>query len=138
MREELETFLAQVEAYAGSSLPQFVKDEVDAFLECGNLTRGFLRLRCTGCAHKESCSPASGTGFVRRAAHGGDGTSLGAYRSPVTLHGRPAPDAVDPEVSGQRPFVDVGMRSEAAVQTRTLGTATEAARDNPTRQPVRR
>ena len=32
-------------------LPQFVKDEFDAFLECGILAHGFLRLRCGDCGH---------------------------------------------------------------------------------------
>ena len=39
------------EAEAGAGLPQFVKDEFDAFLECGILDRGFLRLRCGDCGH---------------------------------------------------------------------------------------
>ena len=33
VQEHLESFLAQVEAQTGASLPQFVKDEFDAFLE---------------------------------------------------------------------------------------------------------
>jgi F420-dependent methylenetetrahydromethanopterin dehydrogenase len=45
VQENLETFLAQVEAEGAASLPQFVKDEFDAFLECGILAHGFLRLR---------------------------------------------------------------------------------------------
>jgi glycine/D-amino acid oxidase-like deaminating enzyme len=32
-------------------LPRFVKDEFDAFLECGILAHGFLRLRCGECGH---------------------------------------------------------------------------------------
>lgn len=28
-----------------------IKDEFDAFLDCGSLTRGFLRLRCGECGH---------------------------------------------------------------------------------------
>ncbi len=52
VREHLETFLAQVEAGGTASLPQFVKDEFDAFLECGILAHGFLRLRCAGCGHE--------------------------------------------------------------------------------------
>jgi hypothetical protein len=36
VQEYLETFLAHVEAETGASLPGFVKDEFDAFLECGN------------------------------------------------------------------------------------------------------
>ncbi len=34
-------------------LPEFVKDEFDAFLECGILAHGFLRLRCAGCADEK-------------------------------------------------------------------------------------
>jgi hypothetical protein len=49
----LETFLAQVEAEGVASLPQFVKDEFDAFLECGILAHGFLRVRCTECGHEK-------------------------------------------------------------------------------------
>ena len=39
------------ETAAGADLPQFVKDEFDAFLECGILAHGFLRLRCADCGH---------------------------------------------------------------------------------------
>ena len=44
--EHLETFFAQVEAETGAGLPDFVKDEFEAFLDCGILANGFLRLRC--------------------------------------------------------------------------------------------
>lgn len=53
VREHLETFLAEVEAGGAASLPQFVKDEFDAFLECGILAHGFLRVRCADCAHEK-------------------------------------------------------------------------------------
>ena len=39
------------EAAAGASLPSFIEDEFDAFLECGILAHGFLRLRCGDCGH---------------------------------------------------------------------------------------
>jgi hypothetical protein len=40
------TFFAQAEEAAGADLAQlFVKDDFDAFLECGILAHGFLRLR---------------------------------------------------------------------------------------------
>jgi hypothetical protein len=59
VQEHLESFLAQVQAETGASLPDFVKDEFDAFLEFGILAHGFLRLRC---AHEKlvafSCSSA--------------------------------------------------------------------------------
>ena len=51
--EHLESFLAQVEAETGASLPDFVKDEFDAFLECGILAHGVLRLRCGDCGHEK-------------------------------------------------------------------------------------
>ncbi|QBQ56289.1 hypothetical protein E3U44_18640 [Nitrosococcus wardiae] len=53
VQENVETFFAQVETETGSGLPDFVKEEFDAFLECGILAYGFLRLRCTDCTHKK-------------------------------------------------------------------------------------
>jgi len=53
VQEYLETFLAQVELETGAGLPEFVKEEFDAFLECGILAHGFLRLRCADCAHEK-------------------------------------------------------------------------------------
>jgi ribosomal protein S27E len=53
VQEHAETFFAQVEAETGAGLPDFVKAEFDAFLECGILAHGFLRLRCEDCAHEK-------------------------------------------------------------------------------------
>ena len=53
VQEQLETFLAQVEAETGAGLPEFIKEEFDAFLKCGILAHGFLRLRCAKCAHEK-------------------------------------------------------------------------------------
>ena len=53
VQEHVETFFAQVETETGSGLPDFIKDEFDAFLECGVLSHGFLRLRCADCAHEK-------------------------------------------------------------------------------------
>ena len=53
VQEQLETFFTQVEAKTGSGLPDFVKDEFEAFLECGILAHGFLRVRCAHCAHEK-------------------------------------------------------------------------------------
>lgn len=63
VREHLETFLAEVQARAGTGLPEFVRDEFDAFLECGILAHGFLRVRCADCAHESLnflCARVSG------------------------------------------------------------------------------
>ncbi|MCP3880294.1 MAG: transposase, partial [Sulfitobacter sp.] len=53
VQENVETFFAQVEAETGTGLPDFVKDEFEAFLDCGILANGFLRLRCPDCAHEK-------------------------------------------------------------------------------------
>lgn len=46
VQQHAATFIAHTEASTGGELFRFVKDEFDAFLECGILARGFLRLRC--------------------------------------------------------------------------------------------
>ena len=51
MQQHAATFFEQAEAAAGADLPQFVRDEFDAFLDCGILAHGFLRLRCDDCGH---------------------------------------------------------------------------------------
>ncbi len=53
MREHLETFLAEVQARTGTGLPAFVREEFEAFLQCGILAHGFLRVRCADCAHEK-------------------------------------------------------------------------------------
>ena len=51
VQQHYETFAADLErAATGTGLPQFVKDEFDAYLDCGILACGFMRLRCGGCA----------------------------------------------------------------------------------------
>ena len=45
VQQHAQSFFAQSEEAAGARLPQFVRDEFDAFLECGILAHGFLRLR---------------------------------------------------------------------------------------------
>ena len=51
--EHAETFFAQVEAETGAGLPDFVKAEFEALLECGILNHGFLRVRCDQCHHEK-------------------------------------------------------------------------------------
>ena len=53
VQEELETFLVQVYAHTESRVPEFVKDEFEAYLECGILSHEFLRLRCGECAYEK-------------------------------------------------------------------------------------
>ena len=51
VQQHAATFFAQAEDAAGADLPPFFKDEFEAFLECGILAHGLLRLRCGGCGH---------------------------------------------------------------------------------------
>jgi len=79
VQEHIESFFAQVELVTGSGLLDFVKDEFDAFLECGVLAHGFLRLRCANCAHEKLvalsckrrgfCSSCGGRRMAQTAAH---------------------------------------------------------------------
>ncbi len=51
--DHLETFLATIDDDpTAKGLPQFVKDEFYAYLQCGILAHGFLRLDCDSCPHK--------------------------------------------------------------------------------------
>jgi hypothetical protein len=54
-----------VQAEAGRPLPDYVQEEFDAYLKCGRLEEGFLRVRCESC-HAEklvafSCKKISST-----------------------------------------------------------------------------
>ena len=51
MQQHAASFVAHTEASTGAELPRFIKDKFDAFLECGILAHGFLRLRCGECGH---------------------------------------------------------------------------------------
>jgi hypothetical protein len=51
VRQHYETFAAERES-VGVGLPQFVKDEFEAYLDCGILANGFLCLTCDGCARQ--------------------------------------------------------------------------------------
>jgi hypothetical protein len=41
MQQHAASFIAHTEASTGAELPRFIKDEFDAFLECGILAHGF-------------------------------------------------------------------------------------------------
>ena len=49
--EHFPRFLQRLEA-EGVSLPHFVKEEFEAFLKCGRLEYGFLRVKCDACRHE--------------------------------------------------------------------------------------
>jgi hypothetical protein len=51
VREHLETMLAEAREVSdsGAGLPFFVERELRAYVDCGDLSRGFLQVRCDGC-----------------------------------------------------------------------------------------
>ena len=51
VQQHAASFIAHAEASTGAELPRFIEDEFDAFLACGILAHGFLRLRCGECGH---------------------------------------------------------------------------------------
>lgn len=63
--DNLETFLAETERDpTKKGLPQYVKNEFYRFLDCGILSRGFLRAKCEGCGHEKLVAFAChGKGF---------------------------------------------------------------------------
>ena len=50
IQEHWATFVADLEA-GGGELPAFVLDELEAYLRCGILVHGLLRVRCKDCGH---------------------------------------------------------------------------------------
>jgi len=63
--ENLETFIAETEKDPNKKgLPQYVKNEFYRFLDCGILSRGFLRAKCEECGHEKLVAFAChGKGF---------------------------------------------------------------------------
>ena len=64
VRQHYESFAAEVDNAGGAGLPQFVKDEFAAYLDCGILAHGFLRLTCDGCA-RDTLVAFSGSAIAR-------------------------------------------------------------------------
>jgi len=57
VQQHAASFIAHTEASTGAELPCFIKDEFDAFLECGILAHGLLRLRWAYQAQERSATP---------------------------------------------------------------------------------
>ena len=112
VQSHLNPFLAFVDTQTGGSgLPTFVTDECDAFLACGILAYGLLRLRCDGCKEEKrvafSCPPGN---FLRGAAprhlplmrHAAHGRGRGPSGGPCHPEGSGAPmGAVIPDSLAQ-------------------------------------
>ncbi|MBP9708682.1 MAG: transposase [Oligoflexales bacterium] len=52
LQDHLSTFIADREA-EGRPIPDYVKEEFEAFLRCGILAHGFLRLKCSCCKEEK-------------------------------------------------------------------------------------
>lgn len=48
VRDNVETLYAAT-SESGSELPAFVRAELEGYLDCGLLCRGFAHLKCEGC-----------------------------------------------------------------------------------------
>jgi hypothetical protein len=84
VQQHAASFIAHTESSTGAELLRFIKDEFDAFQECGILAHGFLWLRCGECGHDKvlalSCKrhgfcPNSASG-VGNSGHVGSQTAL--------------------------------------------------------------
>jgi hypothetical protein len=63
VRENLQTLYAALEEQ-GTELPAFVRDELDGYLSCGLLVRGFALLRCDDCRESQLVAfSCGGRGF---------------------------------------------------------------------------
>ncbi|HRH88296.1 MAG TPA: hypothetical protein PLO41_15725 [Rubrivivax sp.] len=88
VQQHAASFIAHTEASTGAELPRFIKDEFDAFLECGILADGFLRLQCGDCGRDKllAFSLPSGAGSARHAVRGPDARQLRARGRRAALH----------------------------------------------------
>lgn len=63
VRDNIETLYAAL-GESGSTLPKFVREELEGYLDCGLLCRGFARLFCEGCnEHRLVAFSCRGRGF---------------------------------------------------------------------------
>ena len=53
MQQHAAIFFAEAKAAGGGDVPQSLKDEFDAFLECGNFAYRFPEAPCRDCGRKK-------------------------------------------------------------------------------------
>ena len=51
VEQHVEPFFRTI-AEQGTSLPEFVRAQFDAYLDCGRLEKGFIRAKCSGCRYE--------------------------------------------------------------------------------------
>jgi hypothetical protein len=72
-------------AEAGRPLPDYIEQEFDAYLKCGRLEHGFLRVRCASChAEKLVAFSCKKRGLATRSAAGARTIRLNALLCPTS------------------------------------------------------
>ena len=106
VHEHLESFLAEAERRE-RTVPRFVERELRAYLECGLLQFGFVRVRCASCGEAGRSAACGAVTFVQRS---GDALNLNLHFHSLVLDGvylegtdgsprfRPLPPPSDAEV----------------------------------------
>ena len=103
-QQHTQSIFAQTEAATGAGLPQFVRDEFDAFLDCGILAHGFLRLcyadfghdklLAFSCKRRGFCPSCGARRMSQSASHLVDNVIPARAGAPVgTVTTNPAPPA---------------------------------------------
>jgi len=78
LRTHLDAFIEQAERDSGPGLPGFVERQLRAMIDCGDLTRGFVRLECSSCrgprivpfsCKTRLCSSCAGRRMNEQACH---------------------------------------------------------------------
>jgi hypothetical protein len=59
VRDNLRTLYAAIEQGFAAPLPSFVRDELEGYIDCGVLSRGFAVLACPECSERASLTTAS-------------------------------------------------------------------------------
>lgn len=52
LADNLESFLTETSCYDGKGLPEYVIKTLRAFLDCGIIQKGFVRIKCPACDHE--------------------------------------------------------------------------------------
>ena len=58
VQNHLETFLAEPQLRGADGYPRFIEHEFRRYLDCGQLSRGLLRVRCSSCGREKLVAPS--------------------------------------------------------------------------------
>ncbi|WP_425451154.1 transposase zinc-binding domain-containing protein [Pseudomonas luteola] len=123
-------------------MPRFIKDEFDAFLECGILAHGFLRLRCGECGHDKllafSCKRRGLQPVMRCAADVANRGAPGGPRHPPCAGAAVGAVAADPAARAAGRTARVGHAGAAGGAARAHATSAGRCRARGRRRRWRR